>query len=187
MVLIDVLKRVFTVKQKVKSLMSCFHRASWRFLQGLAWYWGLRWVVGSISHSDMKSHSFSRDVFCLQQYPSTCGFYRALVSADFILVKYHMILIIQFKVYSIYHNPTFVTRMWMPCDWFCYCLPSSHRDRHVCLSHSYIDAVPSQNSFLRLCTRIKILLICFVVFTMSSGLGFLDATLSIFAIEKVHL
>ncbi|XP_067224011.1 MFS-type transporter SLC18B1 isoform X3 [Chanodichthys erythropterus] len=46
------------------------------------------------------------------------------------------------------------------------------------------DAVPSQNSFLRLCTRIKILLICFVVFTMSSGLGFLDATLSIFAIEK---
>ncbi|XP_073683235.1 MFS-type transporter SLC18B1 [Garra rufa] len=49
------------------------------------------------------------------------------------------------------------------------------------------DAVPSQNSFLRLCTRIKILLICFVVFTLSSGLGFLDATLSIFAIEKLNL
>lgn len=49
------------------------------------------------------------------------------------------------------------------------------------------DAVPSQNSFLRLCTRIKILLICFVVFTMSSGIGFLDATLSIFAIEKLNL
>uniref|UniRef100_A0A672N1L9 MFS-type transporter SLC18B1-like n=1 Tax=Sinocyclocheilus grahami TaxID=75366 RepID=A0A672N1L9_SINGR len=43
---------------------------------------------------------------------------------------------------------------------------------------------PSQNSFLRLCTRMKILLICFVVFSLSSGLGFLDATLSIFAIEK---
>ncbi|KAL1257509.1 hypothetical protein QQF64_010753 [Cirrhinus molitorella] len=49
------------------------------------------------------------------------------------------------------------------------------------------DAVPSHNSFLRLCTRIKILLICFVVFTLSSGLGFLDATLSIFAIEKLNL
>ncbi|XP_026142352.1 MFS-type transporter SLC18B1 isoform X2 [Carassius auratus] len=49
------------------------------------------------------------------------------------------------------------------------------------------DAVPSQNSFLRLCTRIKILLICFVVFTLSSGIGFLDATLSIFAIEKLNL
>uniref|UniRef100_A0A673KB92 MFS-type transporter SLC18B1-like n=1 Tax=Sinocyclocheilus rhinocerous TaxID=307959 RepID=A0A673KB92_9TELE len=50
------------------------------------------------------------------------------------------------------------------------------------------NAVPSsQNSFLRLCTRIKILLICFVVFTLSSGLGFLDATLSIFAIEKLNL
>uniref|UniRef100_A0A8C0XZR1 Solute carrier family 18 member B1 n=1 Tax=Cyprinus carpio carpio TaxID=630221 RepID=A0A8C0XZR1_CYPCA len=49
------------------------------------------------------------------------------------------------------------------------------------------NAVPSQNSFLRLCTRIKILLICFVVFTLSSGIGFLDATLSIFAIEKLNL
>ncbi|XP_051725099.1 MFS-type transporter SLC18B1 isoform X2 [Ctenopharyngodon idella] len=49
------------------------------------------------------------------------------------------------------------------------------------------DAVPSQNSFLRLCTRIKMLLICFVLFTLSSGLGFLDATLSIFAIEKFNL
>uniref|UniRef100_A0A8C1SKU0 Solute carrier family 18 member B1 n=1 Tax=Cyprinus carpio TaxID=7962 RepID=A0A8C1SKU0_CYPCA len=57
----------------------------------------------------------------------------------------------------------------------------------VCLFHSNIDAVPSQNSFLRLCTRIKILLICFVVFTLSSGIGFLDATLSIFAIEKLNL
>uniref|UniRef100_A0A671NB45 Tubby-related protein 4-like n=1 Tax=Sinocyclocheilus anshuiensis TaxID=1608454 RepID=A0A671NB45_9TELE len=50
------------------------------------------------------------------------------------------------------------------------------------------NAVPSsQNSFLRLCTRMKILLICFVVFSLSSGLGFLDATLSIFAIEKLNL
>uniref|UniRef100_A0A8C1SV45 Solute carrier family 18 member B1 n=1 Tax=Cyprinus carpio TaxID=7962 RepID=A0A8C1SV45_CYPCA len=44
-------------------------------------------------------------------------------------------------------------------------------DRPVCLFHSNID----------------ILLICFVVFTLSSGLGFLDATLSIFAIEKLNL
>uniref|UniRef100_A0A671NJ06 Tubby-related protein 4-like n=1 Tax=Sinocyclocheilus anshuiensis TaxID=1608454 RepID=A0A671NJ06_9TELE len=44
-----------------------------------------------------------------------------------------------------------------------------------------------RNSFLRLCTRMKILLICFVVFSLSSGLGFLDATLSIFAIEKLNL
>ncbi|XP_055028124.2 MFS-type transporter SLC18B1 isoform X1 [Misgurnus anguillicaudatus] len=49
------------------------------------------------------------------------------------------------------------------------------------------DAVPSQDSFFRLCTRIKILLICFVVFTVSSGIGFLDATLSIFAIEKFNM
>uniref|UniRef100_A0A671NCV5 Tubby-related protein 4-like n=1 Tax=Sinocyclocheilus anshuiensis TaxID=1608454 RepID=A0A671NCV5_9TELE len=44
-------------------------------------------------------------------------------------------------------------------------------DRRVCLFHSNID----------------ILLICFVVFSLSSGLGFLDATLSIFAIEKLNL
>ncbi|XP_056624639.1 MFS-type transporter SLC18B1 [Triplophysa dalaica] len=49
------------------------------------------------------------------------------------------------------------------------------------------DAVPSQDSFFRLCTRIKILLICFVVFTVSSGIGFMDATLSIFAIEKLNM
>ncbi|XP_036448827.1 MFS-type transporter SLC18B1 [Colossoma macropomum] len=49
------------------------------------------------------------------------------------------------------------------------------------------DAVASQASFLRLCTRVKIMLICFVVFTLSSGIGFLDATLSIFAMEKFSM
>ncbi|XP_071760116.2 MFS-type transporter SLC18B1 [Centroberyx gerrardi] len=49
------------------------------------------------------------------------------------------------------------------------------------------DADPSKNSFFRLLTRLKIILICFVIFTLSAGLGFLDATLSIFAIEKFGL
>ncbi|XP_076834856.1 MFS-type transporter SLC18B1-like isoform X2 [Brachyhypopomus gauderio] len=49
------------------------------------------------------------------------------------------------------------------------------------------DAVPSQDSFFRLCSQVKIILICFVVFTLSSGIGFLDATLSLFAMEKFGL
>ncbi|KAM3871164.1 MFS-type transporter SLC18B1 [Diretmus argenteus] len=49
------------------------------------------------------------------------------------------------------------------------------------------EAEPSKDSFLRLLTRPKILLICFVIFTLSAGLGFLDATLSIFAIKKFGL
>ncbi|XP_071381628.1 MFS-type transporter SLC18B1 isoform X2 [Centroberyx affinis] len=49
------------------------------------------------------------------------------------------------------------------------------------------DADPSKDSFFRLLTRLKIILICFVIFTLSAGLGFLDATLSIFAIEKFGL
>ncbi|KAJ8399444.1 hypothetical protein AAFF_G00411560 [Aldrovandia affinis] len=49
------------------------------------------------------------------------------------------------------------------------------------------DATPTNESFLRLFTRPKIILICFVIFTISSGLGFLDATLSIFATEKFGL
>lgn len=50
---------------------------------------------------------------------------------------------------------------------------------------SHTDAVASQGSFFKLCSRVKMLLICFVVFTLSSGIGFLDATLSIFAMEEV--
>ncbi|KAL2098896.1 hypothetical protein ACEWY4_005376 [Coilia grayii] len=49
------------------------------------------------------------------------------------------------------------------------------------------DAVPTRDSFFRLCTIVKIPIICFVVLTLSSGLGFLDATLSIFAIDKFSL
>ncbi|XP_062864016.1 MFS-type transporter SLC18B1-like [Trichomycterus rosablanca] len=49
------------------------------------------------------------------------------------------------------------------------------------------DAVASQGSFIRLCSRGKIMLICFVVFTLSSGIGFLDATLSLYAMEKFSL
>ncbi|KAM9842147.1 MFS-type transporter SLC18B1 [Aulostomus maculatus] len=50
-----------------------------------------------------------------------------------------------------------------------------------------IDADPSKDSFFRLLTHVKILLICYVIFTLSAGLGFLDATLSLHAIEKFNL
>uniref|UniRef100_A0A8C7TXB0 Solute carrier family 18 member B1 n=1 Tax=Oncorhynchus mykiss TaxID=8022 RepID=A0A8C7TXB0_ONCMY len=49
------------------------------------------------------------------------------------------------------------------------------------------DADPSKDSFFRLFTRLKIVLICFAIFTLSSGLGFLDATLSIYAIDTFNL
>ncbi|XP_060735380.1 MFS-type transporter SLC18B1 isoform X2 [Tachysurus vachellii] len=49
------------------------------------------------------------------------------------------------------------------------------------------DGVASQGSFFKLCSRVKMMLICFVVFTLSSGIGFLDATLSIFAMEAFGL
>ncbi|XP_062379053.1 MFS-type transporter SLC18B1 isoform X1 [Sardina pilchardus] len=49
------------------------------------------------------------------------------------------------------------------------------------------DADPSSDSFFRLCTILKIPIICFVVLTLSSGLGFLDATLSLFAIDKFSM
>ncbi|KAK1793327.1 hypothetical protein P4O66_011724, partial [Electrophorus voltai] len=49
------------------------------------------------------------------------------------------------------------------------------------------DVVASQDSFLRLCSQVKIIIICFVIFTLSSGIGFLDATLSLFAKEKFSL
>ncbi|KAG7509966.1 MFS-type transporter SLC18B1 [Solea senegalensis] len=50
-----------------------------------------------------------------------------------------------------------------------------------------IDADPSKDSFLRLLTHVKIVLLCYVIFTLSAGLGFLDATLSLYAIEKYDL
>ncbi|KAK2826550.1 hypothetical protein Q5P01_020764 [Channa striata] len=50
-----------------------------------------------------------------------------------------------------------------------------------------IDADPSKTSFFRLLTHVKIILICYAIFTLSAGLGFLDATLSLFAIERFSL
>ncbi|XP_033844133.1 MFS-type transporter SLC18B1 [Periophthalmus magnuspinnatus] len=50
-----------------------------------------------------------------------------------------------------------------------------------------IDADPSKDSFFRLLKNLKILLISYVIFTLSAGLGFLDTTLSLFAIEKFNL
>lgn len=47
------------------------------------------------------------------------------------------------------------------------------------------EAEPSKDSFLRLLTKTKIVLMCYVIFTLSAGLGFLDATLSLFAIDTV--
>lgn len=50
-----------------------------------------------------------------------------------------------------------------------------------------IEADATKDSFFRLLTNVKILLICYMIFTLSAGLGFLDATLSLFAIEKFNL
>ncbi|XP_073339010.1 MFS-type transporter SLC18B1 isoform X1 [Pagrus major] len=50
-----------------------------------------------------------------------------------------------------------------------------------------IEADPSKDSFFRLLTKAKIVLICYAIFTLSAGLGFLDATLSLFAMETFGL
>ncbi|XP_068608083.1 MFS-type transporter SLC18B1 [Brachionichthys hirsutus] len=50
-----------------------------------------------------------------------------------------------------------------------------------------IAAAPSKDSFLRLLTKAKIALICYVSFTLSAGLGLLDATLSLFAMKTFGL
>uniref|UniRef100_A0A3P8NSK2 Major facilitator superfamily (MFS) profile domain-containing protein n=1 Tax=Astatotilapia calliptera TaxID=8154 RepID=A0A3P8NSK2_ASTCA len=47
--------------------------------------------------------------------------------------------------------------------------------------------VPSKDSFFRLLTHVKTILVCYVVFTLSAGVGFLDATLSLFAINRFGL
>lgn len=49
------------------------------------------------------------------------------------------------------------------------------------------EAVPSKDSFFRLLTKAKVVFICYAIFTLSAGLGFLDATLSLFAINTFHL
>ncbi|KAF7670061.1 hypothetical protein LDENG_00084510 [Lucifuga dentata] len=50
-----------------------------------------------------------------------------------------------------------------------------------------VGGVPSKDSFFRLLTHGKIILICYVMFTLSAGLGFLDATLSLFAMKRFGL
>ncbi|XP_070698605.1 MFS-type transporter SLC18B1 [Pempheris klunzingeri] len=49
------------------------------------------------------------------------------------------------------------------------------------------EADPSKDSFFRLLSHPKIVVLCYVIFTLSAGLGFLDATLSLFAIEEFGL
>ncbi|MED6244163.1 hypothetical protein ATANTOWER_027332 [Ataeniobius toweri] len=51
----------------------------------------------------------------------------------------------------------------------------------------YIEAEPSKDSFFRLLLHGKVILICFVTVTLSSGLGFIDATLSLFAMKTFNL
>uniref|UniRef100_A0AAQ6AJW3 Major facilitator superfamily (MFS) profile domain-containing protein n=1 Tax=Amphiprion ocellaris TaxID=80972 RepID=A0AAQ6AJW3_AMPOC len=46
---------------------------------------------------------------------------------------------------------------------------------------------PSKDSFFHLLGHVKVVLICYAIFTLSAGLGFLDATLSLFAINKFNL
>ncbi|KAF7201329.1 MFS-type transporter SLC18B1 [Nothobranchius furzeri] len=50
-----------------------------------------------------------------------------------------------------------------------------------------IEADPSKDSFLRLLSHVRVVLICFVIFTLSAGLGFIDATLSLFAMKTFNL
>ncbi|XP_039651946.1 MFS-type transporter SLC18B1-like isoform X4 [Perca fluviatilis] len=50
-----------------------------------------------------------------------------------------------------------------------------------------IDSDPSKDSFFRLLTNVKIVLICYVIFTQSAGLGFVDVSLSLFAMERFNL
>ncbi|XP_078503168.1 MFS-type transporter SLC18B1-like [Lissotriton helveticus] len=49
------------------------------------------------------------------------------------------------------------------------------------------DAVPSRDSFWRLFTIPKILFMCLIIISMSSSMGFLDPTVSLFVTEKFHL
>ncbi|XP_061700467.1 MFS-type transporter SLC18B1 isoform X2 [Syngnathoides biaculeatus] len=50
-----------------------------------------------------------------------------------------------------------------------------------------IDAASTKSSFLGLLQNPQVILLCHVIFTLSSGLGFLDATLSLYAVEQFQL
>ncbi|NP_001015938.1 MFS-type transporter SLC18B1 [Xenopus tropicalis] len=49
------------------------------------------------------------------------------------------------------------------------------------------DAVPSKDSFWALLTCPKVMLMCFTMVSLSTSLGVLDPTLSLFVIDKFHL
>ncbi|KAK1874700.1 MFS-type transporter SLC18B1 [Dissostichus eleginoides] len=66
------------------------------------------------------------------------------------------------------------------------CSTHSKSNVHFCLLFGY-ESEPSKDSFFGLLRKTKISLICFVIFTLSSGLGFLDAALSLFAIQTFGL
>lgn len=50
-----------------------------------------------------------------------------------------------------------------------------------------IEAEPSKDSFFQLLLNGRVVLICFVITTLSSGLGFIDACLSLFAMKTFNL
>ncbi|XP_077208691.1 MFS-type transporter SLC18B1 isoform X2 [Paroedura picta] len=57
---------------------------------------------------------------------------------------------------------------------------------NIYLLPSY-DSTPSKDSFWKLITIPKILLLCFTLFSLSASLGFLDPTMSLFLMEKFHM
>lgn len=137
----------------------CLFRAVWRFSQDLVSFWGHRSEVGPTSHLDTKSLFCFLDVYCWLWFLSTYTSCHPSVSVG------------DFSVWFV-HFQSFQSLS--DCNLELY---------FVLLFRS--DANPSKDSFFRLLTKVKIILICYVIFTLSAGLGFLDATLSLFAIETV--
>ncbi|KAK5858059.1 hypothetical protein PBY51_011254 [Eleginops maclovinus] len=80
------------------------------------------------------------------------------------------------------------TRLLVFCTlWSCPPPPSPQSFHSSLVLSGAADSEPSKDSFLFLLTKPKIALICFVIFTLSAGLGFLDAALSLFAIQTFGL
>ncbi|NXD06421.1 S18B1 protein, partial [Nothocercus nigrocapillus] len=57
---------------------------------------------------------------------------------------------------------------------------------NMCLLPKY-DSIPSKDSFWKLVLLPKVMLLCFIVFSLSSCLGFLDPTMSLFILKKFKL
>ncbi|XP_025904011.1 MFS-type transporter SLC18B1 [Nothoprocta perdicaria] len=57
---------------------------------------------------------------------------------------------------------------------------------NMCLLPKY-DSIPSKDSFWKLVLLPKVLLLCFIIFSLSSCLGFLDPTMSLFILKKFKL